>query len=769
MDKDIETSIKSKKKIAPSRLARQEIHLCFMVNQKKEPCSWRALSKDRLYCKRHSIYEDIYTKEDIIDLQFCSGCKNPFKNKDDDNYKVCEKCRKRCEKVRKENKEEIIKCIGITKQGTPCPYQAKENSNICDNHINWKKYKDAISSGKNMCKNWERGCFEIISLDKYSCTMCRITEQTKENILNKKKRETANEYNKINENKMCQDCNKIVISCNFRNNKCLHCYEIYNKIQQNRKPKDPLLRKLYDYKSSASNRKIKWNLTDEEAKEYFKNKCHYCNKLGGYNGIDRIDSKKDYSKENCVSCCKFCNIMKHNYDLQKFLEMITYLLSINLQIEKKINNDYKKHFICGENSKYPKFIYEAKKRKINCEVSKETYKNVIQQNCHYCKIGFVNGCRGIDRINSKIGYICGNIVPCCYTCNIMKNIFSHDEFFHQLLKIYKHSILKEVSIEENFETIQDKILNLCKNVKSLAHEKFFKDNEYYENLIYNKNATLIDVSKIKIKLEFVENKNQMDIWNYYRKTISSFKKIKNSSLIGRQIYILVKDEITNKYLGIISLSSDYYSLDDRDRYIGWTIDEKKNKLKYIMNMSTCVPVQPFGFNFTGGKLLAMLVFSKEVNDYYYKKYNEPLLGITTTSLYGKSVQYDKLKELKFVGYTKGNSVKDVPSEVTKICNEYLKFEYGYNYKLSKKFIILQRAFDNLGLSKEDLLTSNPKGIYFGFTCNESKKLLCSNAAKGTFGDVGSMSLNNTCACDIFQSWFNKYATNRSKSLSRNIL
>jgi hypothetical protein len=30
-------------------------------------------------------------------------------------------------------------------------------------------------------------------------------------------------------------------------------------------------------------------------------------------------------------------------------------------------------------------------------------------------------------------------------------------------------------------------------------------------------------------------------------------------------------------------------------------------------------------------------------------------------------------------------------------------------------------------------------------------------------------LNNTCACDIFQSWFNKYATNRSKSLSKNVL
>lgn len=176
-------------------------------------------------------------------------------------------------------------------------------------------------------------------------------------------------------------------------------------------------------------------------------------------------------------------------------------------------------------------------------------------------------------------------------------------------------------------------------------------------------------------------------------------------------------------------------------------------------------IQPFGFNFTGGKLLAMLTFSKEVNDYYYKKYNEPLLGITTTSLYGKSVQYDKLKQLKFIGYTKGNSVKDVPSEVTKICNEYLKFEYGYNYKLSKKFIILQKAFDNLGISKEDVLTSNPKGIYFGFTCNESKKFLCTDGVDAGACAVVPSGCTHVGISDIFQSWFNKYATNRSKSLS----
>jgi hypothetical protein len=75
-----------------------------------------------------------------------------------------------------------------------------------------------------------------------------------------------------------------------------------------------------------------------------------------------------------------------------------------------------------------------------------------------------------------------------------------------------------------------------------------------------------------------------------------------------------------------------------------------------MNLSTCVGLQPFAFNYNGGKLLVKLAFSKEVMDKFYEKYNEQLLGIITTGLYGKSIQYDRLKELKFIGYTSGNSV-----------------------------------------------------------------------------------------------------------------
>ena len=37
-----------------------------------------------------------------------------------------------------------------------------------------------------------------------------------------------------------------------------------------------------------------------------------------WNGIDRIDSSKDYTLDNCNPCCQICNIAKRNMPLEKF-------------------------------------------------------------------------------------------------------------------------------------------------------------------------------------------------------------------------------------------------------------------------------------------------------------------------------------------------------------------------------------------------------------------------------------------------------------------
>lgn len=39
-------------------------------------------------------------------------------------------------------------------------------------------------------------------------------------------------------------------------------------------------------------------------------------------GIDRIDSSKDYTLDNCVPCCFICNRIKNKYDLNTFFDKV---------------------------------------------------------------------------------------------------------------------------------------------------------------------------------------------------------------------------------------------------------------------------------------------------------------------------------------------------------------------------------------------------------------------------------------------------------------
>ena len=76
-------------------------------------------------------------------------------------------------------------------------------------------------------------------------------------------------------------------------------------------------------KHAAMRRQIDWHLTDDEAKDMLVKPCVYCNHIDlevRVNGIDRLDSSKPYTAENCRPCCKDCNYMKGTYDPLTFIE-----------------------------------------------------------------------------------------------------------------------------------------------------------------------------------------------------------------------------------------------------------------------------------------------------------------------------------------------------------------------------------------------------------------------------------------------------------------
>lgn len=96
---------------------------------------------------------------------------------------------------------------------------------------------------------------------------------------------------------------------------------------------ESLRNRLYDsYKRNAKNKNNIFNLTKEEVFELFKQNCYYCGiipskkiiKKGSYgyfiyNGIDRLDNHKGYTKQNSVSCCSFCNYTKNKTDFKEFI------------------------------------------------------------------------------------------------------------------------------------------------------------------------------------------------------------------------------------------------------------------------------------------------------------------------------------------------------------------------------------------------------------------------------------------------------------------
>jgi len=59
-----------------------------------------------------------------------------------------------------------------------------------------------------------------------------------------------------------------------------------------------------------------------------------------------------------------------------------------------------------------------------------------QKPCHYC--GDLIKTVGIDRVDSSLGYVTGNMVPCCSMCNFMKLTLSQEDFIAKCKQVTKY-------------------------------------------------------------------------------------------------------------------------------------------------------------------------------------------------------------------------------------------------------------------------------------------------------------------------------------------
>lgn len=100
------------------------------------------------------------------------------------------------------------------------------------------------------------------------------------------------------------------------------------------KTHNPFRLMISGLKSGAKKRRLVFELTFEDLQQIWDNqdgKCYYTGldmnftynlSLPKQMSLDRKDSNKGYTKDNCVLCCQFINYAKHDYKMEDFLEFL---------------------------------------------------------------------------------------------------------------------------------------------------------------------------------------------------------------------------------------------------------------------------------------------------------------------------------------------------------------------------------------------------------------------------------------------------------------
>ena len=240
--------------------------------------------------------------------------------------------------------------------------------------------------------------------------------------------------------------------------------------------------------------------------------------------------------------------------------------------------------------------------------------------------------------------------------------------------------LKTQSVEES--TLYKKWVELKQldNTKEVVSTGALMGRLWTPTDIFDKERTIEEIDNLKPQIVICKDgTTDYDDWKYLRKLISSFEF---SIGIGRLIKILVLDENTGKVLGVSSIASDVISIGVRDNWIGWTKEDKfeKSKLNQTCIGSTIVPTQPFGYNFLGGKLIASLLCTNDVRDAWENKFDQKLVGMTTTSLYGGHSMYQRIPFWKGLGRTTGRILLKPDDDHFEKWSKWLKENHLQEYE-----------------------------------------------------------------------------------------
>lgn len=282
-------------------------------------------------------------------------------------------------------------------------------------------------------------------------------------------------------------------------------------------------------------------------------------------------------------------------------------------------------------------------------------------------------------------------------------------------------------------------------------------------------------SEIIPSFEVCETQEQFDLFRIYRYYWSS----PYSEYVGRRIKIIVRDLAfsTKPVIGIIALGSSIIHIPERDQWIGWDKNKRSENIIYTMDAYVLGALPPYNY-LLGGKLLSYLIASKEIINIYKRKYKDRITSISnrkandiacifTTSLYGKSSQYNRItyndiKIYKLIGYTKGYGSLHLTDETFDAMIELLKEK---NIIISNRFgdgpswrmRVIRSVADILDFDSDFLLQhSFKRAIYV--------TPLASNYLEFLNGNNKKLKYYNFPLKDLTEYWRNRWYLKRKENL-----
>ena len=237
-------------------------------------------------------------------------------------------------------------------------------------------------------------------------------------------------------------------------------------------------------------------------------------------------------------------------------------------------------------------------------------------------------------------------------------------------------------------------------------------------------------SEISPRIEICKTQKQHDLFRIFRYYWSS----PYSEYVGRRIRLLIRDDgiDSSPIIGIIALGSSIIHIPDRDKWIGWDKEIRTNNIIYTMDAYVLGALPPYNY-LLGGKLVSYILASNEVREIYKEKYKDvvtiikrrkanDLVCLFTTSLYGNSSQYNRLRfkdRLLYapIGYTSGYGTLHISNETFSAMQQLLVEKYimitnrfgdGPNWRMR----VVRLASDIIGFNSNIILQhSFKRGIY----------------------------------------------------------